>query len=459
MKTSEKLILFFLLISFIYLLHLIEFSLASDKDLRPPTAIPDTQLPVPSPEDAAKERHKIRDATSRKDKEPPIVEITYPTSHHTTWTHRIEIILRGTASDYGRIKEVTWANDRGIKRTCSGTTNWRCGDIAVVDGTNTITVTAEDAAGNLGTDTITVNVDVGDTISPTVRITFPTENTTWRTDIHQIRINGTASDNVVITGVYLFSDLGDEHRCEFSTHQGLTSFYCWFYDLKIGSNNITVTARDDTGNLGSDSLEVIYTTSSSDTTPPTVTITSPTSNPTYTSDSTSLTLRGNASDTGGVTEVRWSNDQGGSGSCSGTTSWTCNRLTLIEGANNITVTAEDAAGNPGTDTIAVTYTAPAPSDGILPTVTILGPTSNPIYNTSRTPIALTGTASDNEGVTRVTWVNDQGGGGSCSGTSNWTCRNINITFGTTNNITVTAEDAAGNPGTDSIAITYGRPGR
>jgi PKD repeat protein len=56
--------------------------------------------------------------------------------------------------------------------------------------------------------------------------------------------------------------------------------------------------------------------------------------------------------------VAWSNDRGGSGTASGTVSWSINGITLSAGQNVIAVTAEDGAGNSATDTLTVTYTQP-----------------------------------------------------------------------------------------------------
>ena len=75
-------------------------------------------------------------------------------------------------------------------------------------------------------------------------------------------------------------------------------------------------------------------------TAPTVAITSPTSNPTYTTSSSSLTLGGAASDNVGVTQVTWANSLGGSGTASGTTSWTASGIALQIGTNVLTVTAK-----------------------------------------------------------------------------------------------------------------------
>ena len=143
-------------------------------------------------------------------------------------------------------------------------------------------------------------------------------------------------------------------------------------------------------------------------------------------------------------------DRGGSGTAGGTTSWTINGIALQSGVNNITVTAWDAANNQGAATIAVTYTPP---DTTKPTITITSPTSNPTYSTTSSTINLGGTASDNVGVTQVTWSNDRGGSGTAGGTTSWTINGISLQSGV-NNITVTAWDAANNQNTGTIAVTY-----
>jgi hypothetical protein len=88
-------------------------------------------------------------------------------------------------------------------------------------------------------------------------------------------------------------------------------------------------------------------------TAPTITITSPTSNPTYTAGSSPLSIGGTASV--GVTQVTWVNDRGGSGTCTGTTSWSASGIALLSGTNIITVTARDAAARTGIDTLSVTF--------------------------------------------------------------------------------------------------------
>ena len=130
--------------------------------------------------------------------------------------------------------------------------------------------------------------------------------------------------------------------------------------------------------------------------PPTVTITSPTSNPAYSAPSSALTVGGTASDNVGVTQVTWTNDRGGSGSCSGTTSWTCSGIVLSSGQNVITVTALDTEGQPGTDTLTVTFAAVS-DPGPVGSVVINGD----VVSTPTPSVTLTLAASDSHGVPQM----------------------------------------------------------
>jgi hypothetical protein len=127
--------------------------------------------------------------------------------------------------------------------------------------------------------------------------------------------------------------------------------------LQSGANVITVTARDAAGNTSAATLTVTYT--PPDVTAPTSTITTPTTATTYSTASTPLAIGGTASDAVGVTQVSWANDRGGSGTATGTTAWTAS-VALQSGANVITVTARDAAGNTSVATLTVTYTVTTP---------------------------------------------------------------------------------------------------
>lgn len=123
-----------------------------------------------------------------------------------------------------------------------------------------------------------------------------------------------------------------------------------------------------------------------DITDPAATISSPTSNLTYATGLNSINLSGTSSDDTAVTRVDWSNDRGGSGTTTGTTSWSQSNITLYSGVNVLTITAYDAA-NSATDTLTVTYTPP---DTTKPVITLLGSTPvNVTVDTSYTDAGAT----------------------------------------------------------------------
>src|SRR4029434_2675721 len=185
-----------------------------------------------------------------------------------------------------------------------------------------------------------------DTKRPGITIRTPTSNPTYTTNTSPLTIGGTASDNVGVTLVTWSNSLGGS-----GTASGTTSWSVSGIVLQSGTNVLTVTARDAAGNTRTDSLSVTY-----DPTPPTVAITTPTTASTFSTTTSSLTLGGTAADKLGVTQVTWVNDRGGSGTASGTTSWSKSGIGLQVGTNVLTVTARDAAGSTASATSTVTYT-------------------------------------------------------------------------------------------------------
>ena len=121
----------------------------------------------------------------------------------------------------------------------------------------------------------------------------------------------------------------------------------------------------------------------------------------------------------------------------------------------LTACGGGADSNTGANTAATGggSTPTTPADTTSPSVNITGPVSGTSYPTSNTTISLSGNASDNVGVTRVTWSNDRGSSGNANGTTSWNTGNINLQSGS-NVITVRAYDAAGRYGTDTLTVTY-----
>jgi hypothetical protein len=96
----------------------------------------------------------------------------------------------------------------------------------------------------------------------------------------------------------------------------------------------------------------------------------------------------------------------------------------------------------------------SPSDSQAPVVTIDQPTTAPTFTAAAEPLAISGTATDNVAVTSVTWTTSMGAAGTTSLTGTTWSASVPLAPGT-NVITVTATDAAGNTGTDTLTVTYG----
>jgi hypothetical protein len=90
--------------------------------------------------------------------------------------------------------------------------------------------------------------------------------------------------------------------------------------------------------------------------------------------------------------------------------------------------------------------------GTAPTLNITAPTTSSTTRVTTPFVSLAGTATDDVGVTSVTWVNDRGGSGTARGTTAWTIDDIPLRPGR-NEIAVAAADSAGNKGVDTLRVT------
>jgi hypothetical protein len=225
-------------------------------------------------------------------------------------------------------------------------------------GTYNVTVRANDGtltASQQFTWVMSASTGGADTTRPVATITSPTSNSSYTSTTATMNLGGTATDNVAVTQVRWSNDRGGN-----GTATGTASWTVTGLPLQNGTNIITVTATDAAGNSGVDTVTVAYsgTSTPGDTTRPTISIASPTTGTSYSTTRSPLNLTGTAADNVRVAQVRWSNNRGGSGTATGTTSWSAAGISLQGGTNVITVTSVDAAGNTGTDALTVTYTAP-----------------------------------------------------------------------------------------------------
>ncbi len=276
-------------------------------------------------------------------------------------------------------------------------------------GTWTVTVTATDAAGNVGSASSTYYVVPPDSDAPTVLASqdpLAVINGWNNTDV---AVTLTATDNAGGSGVkeIHWSDSFDGSSSVFS---GATTSFTLSAE---GSHNISYYAVDNDGNSGSGNPGTMMV--NIDKTAPLITINSPGNGGVYQSDNLpqeDIKVTDNLDPT-----PAW--DVIGDGS--------------DEGVHAMTVTATDAAGNTGTASI--TYTV----DNTPPLVSINAPADGGIYKTGCVPAAdyIVTDALDLNPVVVVTGYSTAEG---------------------VHTITVTATDAAGNPGTDSATYTVkGKP--
>ena len=143
--------------------------------------------------------------------------------------------------------------------------------------------------------------------------------------------------------------------------QGAAAWTIANVPLALGANTITIAASDGVTRV---STAVVITRQAppsggtppvnkpTDTTPPALTIASPSSTSISTTAS-ALTFSGTASDNVGVTSVIWATNTGQSGVASGTTNWSA-AVPLLIGSNSVTIRAADAAGNIAWRSVVVT---------------------------------------------------------------------------------------------------------
>jgi hypothetical protein len=186
-----------------------------------------------------------------------------------------------------------------------------------------------------------------------------------------------------------------------------------------------------------------------DTTPPTVSISSPTAGANATG---TITVSGLATDNMGVTKVElWVDGVLNTSTTSPSYGFGWNSASVTNAAHTLTVKAYDAAGNVGQASVGVTVANVIVPDTQPPTVAITSPT-NGAHVAPNTKINVS--ASDNVGVSQVSIYIDgvlKYTGSAAPYTYNWSTKKV---ASGTHTITANAWDKAGNVGSASpISVT------
>ena len=188
-----------------------------------------------------------------------------------------------------------------------------------------------------------------------------------------------------------------------------------------------------------------------DTTSPEIAITAPTSGASFTT--ANITVNGTASDES-LDGVQVKVGSGDWMDATGTTSWSTT-VTLDKGSNTIYARANDTSGNSREVQVDVSYLVAGSNDTTSPTVSIDSPSDGDAFTT--TTITVSGTAHDNEGVSKVQVKVGSGDWMDATGTTTWS-NTVTMSCGL-HTIEVRAFDDTGNPSeTASITVACNPPG-
>lgn len=238
-----------------------------------------------------------------------------------------------------------------------------------------------------------------DTTIPYGSVTINNGNT--YTNSTTITLNLSATDDVGVTGyyisnVYLIPSKSDTGWTSVSKTENFNTNTSYTFNGNYANGStLTIYAwfRDAFGNISNVASDSIML----DEDDPIITILSPTSNSTLTTEDNTIDLEGNAFDsTSSISSVTWENSKGGNGTATGTNNWIISGVYIYSGDNVITVTARDNASNSGIDTITIT----TPNENGSISGTVIDTKGNPVASAK---IKLKGT------VTRLKTTSDSDG--------------------------------------------------
>lgn len=265
--------------------------------------------------------------TIKLDKAPPTVTIASPSNGSTISLSTISIGLHGSESD--GLSGIAGVTCNGSPASIVGA-NFTC-TVLLTQGPNSISVQAEDVAGNSSTSPLSLTFAP----APQIKLTSPVNLTI--TNISPVTVNGTVSDpaaTVTVNGIQVPQSGGS-----FATPVPLVE----------GLNVLAAVATNSSGVVSTATVQVTL-----DTTPPHITIDSPADGSTTTADSVTVTGLANDIVAGTV------NAQDVQVAVNGISAAVANRtyaavdVPLGLGRSTIQATARDHAGNSITTSISIT---------------------------------------------------------------------------------------------------------
>jgi len=326
------------------------------------------------------------------DATPPTVSITSPTGGSVAGT----VTVSASASDNVGVSRVDlWINGALALSDNAAPYQFSWDTTKLANGLATLRAVAYDTSGNAGLSSlVTVTIANGtpsDTTPPTVSISSPTSGNVSGT----VTVSANAGDNIGVAHVDFYVNgglVGSDAAAPYQYSWNTTS-------VANGAAQLKAVAYDAAGNSAQSAIvtvTVANVVTPPDTTPPTVSIASPTGG----NVSGVVTISVNASDNVGVTHVDLMvNGQSASSATSAPYQFSWNSTGVANGAAQLKAVAFDAAGNLAQSAIVTVNVANAVTqpDTTPPTV----PAFLPGGGTVTGLVTLSATASDNVGVSRV----------------------------------------------------------
>jgi hypothetical protein len=429
------------------------------------------------------------------DTTPPVVAITAPSSAGSFASSLMTLTLAGTAADNVGVTTVSWSNSRGGSGVAAGTAQWTISGVPLQVGTNVITVTARDAAGNQGSTSVTVTYV--DSEAPVLTLTSPGAVSVVQTYADTVTLGGMAWDNVGVTQVSWSADSGLR-----GIARGTAAWSLGPVAVEPGTTRVVVSAADAAGNRGSLLVTVMRLVAmepmdavvigpdgeafeTSDPVRQSITGTTVISTPeqeagssveglgageppaavlppaesTATAGTTTLRVAMAREESGGglstpVTTFSRTPRTAQTAPSGSSTTTTVTGPTSVQASVPLLMPADLTPALSAVDGAMADEPEPArepAGDRTAPKVTITSPTDTGVWETTEERIFVVGVAVDDVGVTGVTWRTSAFERGTAEGTSVWSFE-VPLEPGA-NVITVTARDAAGNVGHVVLSIT------
>ncbi len=319
------------------------------------------------------------------DNTPPTISVSSPSNN--AW-YRGTVTISATSSDTGSgVASMSIAiSTLGTVQTSSSTSiSYSWDTTQVSDGTYYIWVNATDNVGNMASTKITIYID---NTPPSVRITQPS-NGAYVTGTITIEVSASDSGSGMAKVVYYYDSVTSSNEIGSST----TSPYSVSWDtssVSDGTHTIYAVAYDKAGNSKQTSITITI-----DNSPPSVSITAPTS--TYVHGTVTIDISASDSTSGIAKVVLYIDGTEITTMTTSPYSYSWDTTSYSDGSHTVKAVAYNGVGL--SSSVTKTYTV----DNSPPSVSIASPTSTYVHGT----VTIEASASDSvSGITKVVFYID-----------------------------------------------------